>query len=51
MQTTFLRQVDTQLARFAHAWASFADLINVGIEPIRAGSQALLRVEVLVQLA
>ena len=47
----YLRQVGAQLARFAHAWASFADLINVSIEPIRAGSQALLRIEVLVQLA
>lgn len=50
-RTNYFRQVGAQLARFAHAWASFTDLINVSIEPIRAGSQALLRVEVLVQLA
>lgn len=50
-RANYFRQVSAQLARFAHAWASFADLINVSIEPIRAGSQALLRVEVLVELA
>ena len=50
-RANYLRQVATQLAGFAHAWASFADLINVSIEPVRAGSQALLRVEVLIQLA
>ena len=50
-RANYLRQVGAQLARFAHAWASFTDLINVSIEPIWAGSQALLRVEVLIQLA
>lgn len=51
-RANYLRQVGgTQLARFAHAWASIADLINVSIEPLRAGSQALLLVQVLVQLA
>lgn len=49
-RANYLRQVAAQLARFAHAWASLAFLINVSIEPVRAGSQALLRVEVLVQL-
>jgi hypothetical protein len=47
----YLQQVATQLAGFAHGWASLAYLINVSIEPVRAGSQALLRVEILVQLA
>jgi len=43
-RANYLRQVAAQLARFAHAWASLAFLINVSIEPVRAGSQALLRV-------
>lgn len=49
-RANYLRQVGTQLACFAHAWTSFADLINVSIEAVRTCGETLLRVEVLVQL-